>query len=413
MSEDDGLKAELPPYDKAVGELKENGVYRTELTGAQLSRTLAEVVTNLVSRPKAEDTNSPRVEVLPPIIESPIIDSGSKVNGEVNVLKPLAIKVGISFGLGNGEAPDRIVAKDVKVRLPFGVDPVLKTVYHVNLEGAAKQKLADTNRAISEVWESRLAERGIRLEGPVGLHFTGDILSVTMRGEPIDAGTPAAPAEVAPPALATVELSAVDLKGHEEQSVVPEGPKDPVTLSSDLMNNPENRKWVDSLREKFRLTDDDGLVVDRAALPDGEDRMDRNALGKGDIFTSLLVAESNEGAVWVYRDGKLVRPEIYEKEQTEQPVLVATTSQAETNVDDTLPVAAATPPPIIPPVIPPLPPVGPGSSEPSGREDDSKGEKRKSKWRSTLISEGEVKSLPEGKLREALTAVAYALAFSK
>lgn len=165
-----------PLFEKIAAQLRQKGVFQSDLSDQDFAGLMRGVVESLVSgqeKVKASITN----------ISVGIENQSGTVSGIVQVEKPIKASIGVNCVFANDTPPGRIklIKLDVNETAGFAAKITLKAF---NFKGKAEEALRDPNLALTTALTKQLESKGIRLT-QTGFHFKDTSLSVSLRGEPI------------------------------------------------------------------------------------------------------------------------------------------------------------------------------------------------------------------------------------
>lgn len=170
--------------------MKEQGTFRRDFSESEVVGIMSGVVTSLVSSPEAKD----QAVVVGGVdnMEVKIRGQRGTVSGNVQVNKPMDVKIPVKFVLKNSSDPENLKLDQISIGSGFTKFAIaaLGKVLDVDIEAEAKEKLKNPNATLAEAFSAELLPQGVKLTG-VGLHFKDNALSVSLKGEAVNRPKPA------------------------------------------------------------------------------------------------------------------------------------------------------------------------------------------------------------------------------
>lgn len=199
-----------PPLFIEIAEsLKEQGTFRRDFSESEVVGIMSGVVTSLVSSPEAKD----QAVVVGGVdnMEVKIRGQRGTVSGNVQVYKPMEVKIPVKFVLKNSTDPENLKLDQISIGSGFTKLAIaaLGKVLGVDIEAEAKEKLKDPNAALAEAFSAELSPQGVKLTG-VGLHFKDNVLSVLLKGNSVNQPKLPKASEQAKSTAPVVEASPAD-----------------------------------------------------------------------------------------------------------------------------------------------------------------------------------------------------------
>lgn len=192
----------VPLFVEIAESLKEKGVYQHDFSESGIAEIMGGVITSLISNPEAKD----QAVVVGGVDDMEVKIRGQRgtVSGNVQVNKPMEVKIPVKFVLKNSTSPENLKLDQISIGSGFTKFAlgVLGKALGVDVEAEARAQLKDPNKVLTGAFSAELLPQGVKLTG-VGLHFKDDVLSVSLKGEAVNQQKPAkAPEPAKPPSSA-------------------------------------------------------------------------------------------------------------------------------------------------------------------------------------------------------------------
>jgi hypothetical protein len=171
-----------PLFVEIAESLKQKGTFQRDFTESGIANIMSGVITSLISSPEAKDQAVAVGGVED--ISVGIKNQKGTVSGNVQVIKPMEVKIPVKFVLKNSTEPENLKLDQISIGSGFTKLAIaaLGKILGVNVEAEAREKLKNPNAALAEAFSAELLPQGVKLTG-VGLHFKDDVLSVSLKGE--------------------------------------------------------------------------------------------------------------------------------------------------------------------------------------------------------------------------------------
>jgi hypothetical protein len=196
-------RPETPLLIEIAESLKQNGTFQRDFGESEIAGIMSGVISSLMSSPEAKEqaVTIGGVENMNVLIKQ----KKGTVSGEVQVEKPMAVKIPVKFVLANSTDPENLKLDQISIGSGFSKFAIaaLGKVLGVDIEAVVREQLKNPNKALAEAFSAELLPQGVKLTG-VGLHFKDIALSVSLKGEAVnrsklskepEQAKPSAPAE--------------------------------------------------------------------------------------------------------------------------------------------------------------------------------------------------------------------------